>query len=158
MTRAQFERVHRFYDIAVQDGARLVVGGPDVREESWGEGWYVPVTIYADVSNDMRIAQEEIFGPVLAVIPFDTEEEAVAIANDTEYGLASGIWTNDISRAHRVAAQLQAGSVGINEYASGDIELPFGGFKSSGYGKEKGAAALHHYTQIKTVRIKLLAA
>jgi len=103
----------------------------------------------------MRIAREEIFGPILSVIPFDTEEEAIAIANDSDYGLNSGIWTNDLSRAHRIAAKLEAGSVNINEYAHGDIELPFGGFKNSGYGKEKGTAALQFYTHLKTVRVKL---
>jgi len=156
-TRAQYERVRGFFDIARADGARLVVGGADVRSESWGNGWYVPLTIYADVTNDMRIAREEVFGPILAVIPFDTEEDAIAIANDTEYGLAAGVWTNDISRAHRVAGKLQVGTVGINDYSSADIELPFGGFKNSGYGREKGVAALHYYTHLKTVRVKLAA-
>lgn len=154
-TRAQYERVQSFFEIARQDGARLVVGGPDVREESWGEGWYAPLTVYADVRSDMRIAREEVFGPILAVIPFDTEEEAITIANDTEYGLSSGLWTRDLSRAHRVAARIHAGSVSINEYGTGDVEMPFGGFKNSGYGKEKGLIAMEGYTHIKAVRIKL---
>jgi len=155
MTKGQYQRVRDFFEVAKQDGARLVTGGGDVRSDDWGNGWYVPLTIYADVSNNMRIAREEIFGPILSVIPFDTEEEAIAIANDSDYGLNSGIWTNDLSRAHRVAAKLEAGSVNINEYAHGDIELPFGGFKNSGYGKEKGTAALQFYTHLKTVRVKL---
>jgi aldehyde dehydrogenase (NAD+) len=154
-TRAQYDRVRSFFDVAAADGARLLVGGPDVHDPNWGEGWYVPLTIYADVSNDMRIAREEIFGPILSVIPFDTEDAAVTIANDSDYGLLAGIWTTSLSRAHRVAAQIQAGSVSINEYTSGDIELPFGGFKNSGYGKEKGAVALDHYSHLKTVRIRL---
>jgi len=154
-TKAQYDRVRSFYEVAEQEGARLVAGGPGVRDESWGEGWYAPLTIYADVRNDMRIAREEIFGPILSVIPFDTEEEAIAIANDTEYGLSSGVWTNDLSRAHRVAARIQAGSVSINEYGTGEIEMPFGGFKNSGYGKEKGVAALDAYTHLKAVKIRL---
>jgi aldehyde dehydrogenase (NAD+) len=154
-THAQYERVRNFFAVARSEGARLVVGGPDASDESWGDGWYLPLTIYADVSNDMRIAREEIFGPVLSVIPFDTEEDAIAIANDSEYGLSSGIWTTNVSRAHRVAARIQAGTVNINEYGGGEVELPFGGYKNSGYGREKGVEALHHYTQTKMVRIKL---
>jgi aldehyde dehydrogenase (NAD+) len=153
-TRAQYERVRSFFQIAREDGARLVAGGPDVREEDWGSGWYLPLTIYADVRPDMRIAREEIFGPVLSVIAFETEDEAVAIANDTEYGLYSGLWTRDLSRAHRIAARLEAGTVAINEYG-GDLELPFGGCKNSGYGREKGVIALDGFTHVKSVRIKL---
>jgi aldehyde dehydrogenase (NAD+) len=103
----------------------------------------------------MTIAREEIFGPVLSVIAFDSEDEAVAIANDTDFGLAAGVWTTDLSRAHRVARRLDAGSILVNEYSGIDVELPFGGFRNSGYGKEKGVEGLHHYQRVKAVRIKI---
>ena len=144
-----------YFDIARSEGARAVAGGEPVRNPAWGEGWFVPPTIYADVRNDMRIAREEVFGPVLVVIPFEDEAEAIRIANDTEYGLAAGIWTQNLSRAHRVAAAVEAGQIYINEYQAGGVETPLGGFKASGYGREKGIEALHHYTQLKCVTIKL---
>jgi len=103
----------------------------------------------------MRIAQEEVFGPVLVVIPFDTEEEAVAIANDSPYGLVAGVWTRDISRALRVAGEIEAGQVFVNSWWSGGVQTPFGGTKLSGYGREKGVEALAHYTQTKCVTIAL---
>lgn len=154
-TEAQYERVKGWFDIARGEGAQAVVGGELVKDPDWGNGWFVPPTIYADVGNDMRIAREEVFGPVLAVIPFEDEAEAIRIANDTEYGLAAGIWTQNLSRAHRVAAALEAGQIYVNEYQAGGVETPLGGYKLSGYGREKGIEALHHYTQLKCVTIKL---
>jgi aldehyde dehydrogenase (NAD+) len=154
-TRAQHERVRSYFEIARQDGAKTIVGGELKKDESWGEGWFVPPTVYAGVTNDMRIAREEIFGPVLVVIPFTDEAEVIRIANDTDYGLAAGIWTQNLSRAHRVAAAIEAGQIYVNEYMAGGVETPLGGYKSSGYGREKGIEALHHYTQLKCVTIKL---
>jgi len=157
MTEAQYEKVQSYYDIARGEGARIVVGGSMPTDPKLAAGWYVTPTVYADVRNDMRIAREEIFGPVVVVIPFDTEEEAVTIANDTEYGLVAGIWTKDLGRAHRVAAQLEAGQVFVNEHFAGGVETPFGGFKMSGHGREKGMEALDHYSQVKCVTMKITA-
>jgi len=127
-----------------------VTGGPMQREGDLQCGYYVQPTVYADVTSDMRIAREEIFGPVLAVIAFDDEDEAVQIANDTEYGLVAGLWTRDVSRALRVANKLQAGNVYVNGWAA-PLEVPFGGYKNSGYGREKGFEALKDFTQLKSV-------
>lgn len=151
-TRAQYEQVARYYDLAQQEGLEPLVGGALPEGKT---GWYVAPTIYKGAHNGMRMAQEEIFGPVLVLIPFETEEEAVAIANDTDYGLAAGLWTNDLARAHRVSSQIEAGQIFVNEYPSGGVETPFGGFKKSGYGREKGLEALQHYTQTKTTIIRL---
>ena len=154
-TQAQYERVKSYFEIARQEGAVAVVGGEVRKDAAWGNGWFIPPTVYVNVRNDMRIAREEIFGPVLVVIPFEDEAQAVSIANDSEYGLAAGIWTQSLSRAHRVAAAIEAGQIYINEYLAGGVETPLGGYKSSGYGREKGLEALHHYTQLKCVTIKL---
>jgi len=154
-TQAQYERIKNYFEIARQEGAVAVVGGEVKKDAAWGNGWFIPPTVYVNVRNDMRIAREEIFGPVLVVIPFEDEAQAVSIANDSEYGLAAGIWTQSLSRAHRVAAAIQAGQIYVNEYLAGGVETPLGGYKSSGYGREKGIEALHHYTQLKCVTIKL---
>jgi aldehyde dehydrogenase (NAD+) len=151
-TKAQYDQVGRYYDVAKEEGATALVGGEMPKTEG---GWYVAPTVYTNVTNDMRIAQEEVFGPVLVLIPFKDEDEAIAIANDTDYGLAAGLWTRDLSRAHRVASKIEAGQVYVNEYPSGGVETPFGGYKKSGYGREKGLEALHHYTQTKTTIVRL---
>ena len=153
-TRAQYEKVQQYYEIARAEGAVAITGGALPTAPELRQGWFVSPTIYTGVRNDMRIAREEIFGPVACVIPFDDEEEAIRIANDTEYGLAAGIWTRDLARAHRVAGRLEAGQVYVNEWMGG-VETPLGGYKQSGYGREKGLEALHHYTQLKCVTIKL---
>jgi len=135
------------------EGAKLVAGGNQILQETGGT--YVEPTIFDGVSNAMKIAQEEIFGPVLSVIAFDTAEEAIAIANDTPYGLAAGIWTSDISKAHKTARAVRAGSVWVNQYDGGDMTAPFGGFKQSGNGRDKSLHALEKYTELKATWIKL---
>jgi aldehyde dehydrogenase (NAD+) len=154
-TEAQFNRVLSYFDLAREEGLTALRGGNLPERDELKEGWYVAPTIYAGVRYDMRIAREEIFGPVLCVIPFADEEEAVRMANDTDYGLVAGIWTRDLSRAHRVASRLEAGQIFVNEYFAGGVETPFGGFKQSGIGREKGIEALHHYTQLKCVTVAL---
>ena len=155
ITRAQFDKVRSYTELARAEGAQVHVGGTLSEGVVEGRGWYVRPVVCSGVTTDMRVANEEVFGPVLSVIPFDTEDDAVRIANATEYGLAAGIWTRDVARAHRVAGQIEAGQVYVNEYFAGGVETPFGGYKKSGYGREKGIEALNHYTQIKSVTIRL---
>lgn len=145
-------KVEEYVRIAKEEGGRVVVGGERLE---LGGGFYYKPTVIAGLGNDSRAVQEEIFGPVLTVQPFDTEDEAVALANSTPYGLASGLQTNDLTRAHRVAARLQAGIVWVNDWAMLDPAMPFGGVKQSGYGREYGPEALEAYTKVKSVIISL---
>jgi aldehyde dehydrogenase (NAD+) len=154
-TQAQYKKVQEYYAIARAEGAVAEIGGSLPDDETLGGGWYVSPTLYTGVDNDMRIAREEVFGPVACVIPFDDEAEAIRIANDTDFGLSAGIWTRDLARAHRVAAQIEAGQIYVNEYFAGGVETPLGGYKMSGYGREKGLEALHYYTHLKCVTVRL---
>ncbi|MER5548432.1 aldehyde dehydrogenase family protein [Streptomyces sp. NPDC002589] len=146
------KKVEEYVALARHDGGRILCGGK--RLELNG-GYYYPPTVIADLSNDSRVVQEEIFGPVLTVQPFETEDEAVELANSTRYGLASGIQTTDLARAHRVADRLQAGIVWINDWAMLDPAVPFGGVKDSGFGREYGPEALASYTKAKSVVVSL---
>lgn len=155
VSEKQMERVLRYIDDGRREGATAVVGGARYSDERLRTGYFVQPTIFRNVDTKMRIAQEEIFGPVVCVIPFVTEDEAVATANETAYGLVAGVYTRDIGRALRMARSLEAGQVFINDYQAGGVETPFGGYKQSGWGREKGLEAIKHYTQIKTVVIRI---
>jgi len=149
----QFRRILSMIDAARAEGARLVAGGGPATGTRLGRGLFVQPTIFADVDNAMTIAQEEVFGPVLSVIPFDSEQQAVEIANATRYGLASGVWTRDLARALRVSKAIQAGTVWVNTYRAIACQSPFGGTKQSGFGRERGEAALDEFTAYKNVMI-----
>lgn len=149
----QMENVLKYIASGKAQGAKLLAGGAQVRTETGG--FYISPTVFDAVTNDMTIAAEEIFGPVLSIIAFDSEEEAIKIANDTPYGLAAAIWTQDISRAHLVAQRLRAGTVHVNSYDEDDITVPFGGYKQSGNGRDKSLHALEKYTELKTTWIRL---
>jgi len=152
---AQLEKVLGYIRLGVEAGATVVVGGGQPTDGPAAGGLFVEPTILCGLPNSARVAQEEIFGPVVCAIPFDTEEEAIAIANDVRYGLACGVWTSAVARAHRVAAQIRVGTVWINAYRVLSPYVPFGGYKMSGYGRENGLEAIKEYTQSKSVWVEL---
>ena len=136
-------------------GARLIIGGERVTGGALARGCFVAPTVFAACHDDMDVVRQEIFGPVMSVLEFEREEEVIARANASEFGLAAGVFTNDLTRAHRVIAQLEAGTCWINHYNVTPDELPFGGVKMSGLGRENGRAALEHYTQLKSVYVAM---
>jgi aldehyde dehydrogenase (NAD+) len=153
-SKKQLETVQRYVDTAKKEGAALVAGG-DRADIGTGKGYFFQPTVFDNVTPEMTIAREEIFGPVLATIDFADLDEAIARANNTQYGLAAAVWTRDIKKAHYVARKLQAGTVWINTYNVYDTAAPFGGYKASGFGREMSAHALEHYTQVKSVWVDL---
>lgn len=152
-TQPQYQKVLSYIDIAKKEGAELLLGGGPATRPECGSGWFVEPTIFGAVNNRMRIAQEEVFAPVLSVIKFKDEEEAAAIANDSRFGLGSGVWTSDIARAVRMADRIQAGTVWVNSYRAVSFMSPFGGYKDSGFGRENSADAIREYLQVKSVWI-----
>ena len=152
-TPSQYRKVLEYIEIAKGEGAACVLGGAAATRPECGDGWFVEPTIFTGVDPRMRIAQEEVFGPVLSVIPFDTDDEAVEIANDTLFGLAAGVWTSSIKRALRMSERLEAGTVWVNTYRAVSYMSPFGGYKRSGLGRESGVSAIRDYLQEKSVWI-----
>ncbi len=152
-TQPQYKKILNYIDIAQHEGAKCVLGGGPAKRAECGEGWFIEPTIFTGVNNAMRIAREEVFGPVLSCIPFTDENDAIAIANDSLYGLAAGVWTQSIRRAVEVSQRLQAGTVWVNTYRAVSFLSPFGGYKRSGIGRENGMEAIHEYLQTKSVWI-----
>ena len=149
----QLRTVLGYIDAGRDEGATLLAGGHRVRAETGG--FFVEPTVFDGVSNRMKIAREEIFGPVLSVIRFDSEEQAVAMANDSPYGLQASVWSDNVNRAHRVARALRAGTVHVNQYDEDDITVPFGGVKQSGNGRDKSLHAFDKYTELKTTWLRI---
>ena len=155
ISREHMQKVLNFIEIGKKEGAKLLCGGQQMTAGALAKGSFVAPTVFDQCTDTMTIAREEIFGPVMCILPFEDEGTVVSRANDTEYGLAAGLFTRDLQRAHRVAAQLQAGICWINNYNITPVEVPFGGVKQSGMGRENGLAALQHYTQLKTVYVEM---
>jgi betaine-aldehyde dehydrogenase len=154
VSRAQHEKVIGYVEIGKAEGAHLAAGGGVPKLQGFEGGSFIEPTVFTGVADEMRIAREEIFGPVMSVLSFSEEDEVVARANDTEFGLAAGVFTRDLARGHRVVANLQAGTCWINAYNLTPVEIPFGGYKQSGIGRENGLAALAHYSQVKSVYVE----
>ena len=150
-TAPQLAKIEQYVEIAKAEGARLLCGGKRASAEGYPKGLFYEPTIFLDVENGMRIAQEEVFGPVLSVIPFEDEEEAVRIANDTIFGLAAGVWTESLARGIRMAEKVRAGTVWVNNYRSTSTTSPFGGFGMSGVGREGGIPGIYEYLELKSV-------
>jgi phenylacetaldehyde dehydrogenase len=152
VSQEQHEKVLGYIRGAVEAGAVITAGGADVPHDN---GYFVQPTLITSVTEDMAVQTDEIFGPVITAIPFDTEDEVVAAANNTVYGLAAGVWSRDLGTAHRVGAKLRAGTVWLNTWHADDVTLPRGGFKQSGWGRELGSFGLDDYTELKTVIAEL---
>ena len=152
VAQRQQERVEKYIAVGQEEGAKVVVGGNGM-PAGLDKGWYVQPTLFAGVDNGMRIAREEIFGPVISVIPFDDERDAVRIANDSEYGLAGSVWTADVDKGLDIARRVRTGTYGINQYTM-DFIAPFGGYKASGVGREFGKEGLEHYLELKSIAPK----
>jgi betaine-aldehyde dehydrogenase len=155
ISEAHMHKVLGYIERGRAEGARLVTGGERVTEGALAKGCFVAPAVFDNCRDDMSIVREEIFGPVMSVLEFEDEHEVIERANATEFGLAAGVFTNDLTRGHRVIARLQAGTCWINHYNVTPIELPFGGVKMSGLGRENGRAALEHYTQLKSVYVAM---
>ena len=151
--KPQFDKVLHYIDVAHQDGARLVLGGQPATGPGLENGHFVQPTIFTDVKNDMRIAQEEVFGPILSIIGFEDEAEAIAIANDIDFGLAAGVWTRDIGRMIRMCRAIDAGTIWGNTYRTYSFMVPLGGRKRSGLGRENGIEGLHEFLETKSIMI-----
>lgn len=151
--KPQFDRIMSFIQQATEDGAHLVTGGKRAAEGDLSQGLFIEPTIFADVKNDMRVAREEIFGPVLSIIPFDSEADAIAIGNDSPFGLASGVWTESLPRAMRMIRAMHTGVVWVNTYRTSAPQAPFGGMKDSGFGRERGEQGIFEFTTLKNVMI-----
>jgi acyl-CoA reductase-like NAD-dependent aldehyde dehydrogenase len=155
ISKRQLETIEHYVTVGTAEGATVAAGGARPSDPALGRGFYFQPTLLDHVSATMRVAQEEIFGPVLSIITFEDRDEAIAIANRSQYGLVAGVWTRDINTAMAVSTRIKSGQVFINTYgAGGGVELPFGGYKKSGYGREKSLESLASYTQVKNVCVK----